>query len=295
MKILVDFSYVYYRSLFAFNSLTYERDGVVYGTGTIHGVWELIDDMSHYYPESDIILCVDGKSVKQLAYQPEYKGDRNKRKGDRVELARHEIAKHFTLIPKVSIAFSPDMEADDTIGYIVQAHVFGDEEIVVYTADKDLRQLVEDGYCYCTDSVDDGGLKLEDSRDVYRKMEGLYPHGVALYLAITGDSIDSIHGIPRFNKEAARVVANEFRNPDSLLGYLQSDAVKSSKYSTHLYKLKDNFDVVVSNYKLTKIDPIAIPEFMTYAKTPDISLDWFTSYGCEKARSGIESLIKIQS
>ena len=106
-------------------------------------------------------------------------------------------------------------EADDVIGTLAQWS--SDEvEAIMVSADKDLAQLVRPGvrlYDIATSSF--------VGEDDIRQKFGVRPDQIAAYLAIVGDRVDGIPGLPGMGPKAAQKLLKRY---DSLEG-IQSEGV----------------------------------------------------------------------
>ena len=106
-------------------------------------------------------------------------------------------------------------EADDLIGtFAARARSAGLRNVLL-TRDKDLAQLIRDG-----DLFWDGG-----GRDRYRYDEigprfGASPERLADYLALTGDAVDNVPGVPGIGRKTASRLFAEFHSLEDLYGNL---------------------------------------------------------------------------
>jgi len=118
--------------------------------------------------------------------------------------------------------FSSDrFEADDLIGTLaaqLRNKGFG---VVILSADKDLAQLVEAG-----DMVWDYVRNRKHRHADIKKWLGVEAHQVADWLALTGDTVDNIPGIPGIGAKTAAALLEAFGSLDQL--YANLDAVAGS-------------------------------------------------------------------
>ncbi|HMC36084.1 MAG TPA: DNA polymerase I, partial [Myxococcales bacterium] len=103
-------------------------------------------------------------------------------------------------------------EADDVIATLAHRARSLDWEVVVVTGDKDLLQLV-DGSVRCYDSMYE---KWYGPAEVEEKW-GVPPHLVADLLALTGDKIDNVPGIPGVGEKTAAALLKEFGTLEEVL------------------------------------------------------------------------------
>lgn len=108
---------------------------------------------------------------------------------------------------------SEGFEADDVIGTLaVQARAAG-FEVAIVTGDKDFFQLVTDGL-RIYNPKDEG--TWYDAAGVVEKF-GVQPSQVVDVLALMGDSVDNIKGVPGIGEKGARDLINAHGSLDALL------------------------------------------------------------------------------
>ena len=110
-----------------------------------------------------------------------------------------------------STASSDAWEADDLIGTLAELHRSGSTSIVILTADKDLTQLVREG---------DIWWPFFDTRKMdyraIRKKYGVNPEQIADQLALTGDKVDNIPGIPFIGQKTAANLLRKYNDLKTL-------------------------------------------------------------------------------
>jgi DNA polymerase-1 len=113
----------------------------------------------------------------------------------------------------VPILTSERFEADDVIGTLaLQAHAKGCD-VAIVTGDKDFFQLVRDGI-RIFNPKDDG--TWYDAAGVVEKF-GVRPEQVVDVLALMGDSVDNIKGVPGIGEKGARELIGRYGSLDALL------------------------------------------------------------------------------
>ena len=108
-----------------------------------------------------------------------------------------------------------EYEADDIIGTLVTAFRRDGVRSTVITRDKDLAQLIREGDVYW----DFGGRDPYSYHDIERHF-GVAPERFADYLALTGDTVDNIPGVPGVGPKTAAALMKEFASLDELYGDL---------------------------------------------------------------------------
>jgi DNA polymerase I len=104
-------------------------------------------------------------------------------------------------------------EADDVIGTVTHRALGEGYHVVVVTGDKDLFQLVRDGV-RVFNPRDEG--TWYDADGVREKL-GVAPDRVVDILALMGDSIDNIKGVPGIGEKGARDLITAYGSLDALL------------------------------------------------------------------------------
>ena len=106
---------------------------------------------------------------------------------------------------------SPTHEADDIIGTIATRLRASGHRAVLVTRDKDLAQLVRDGDHYW----DYAGERRFGYADIEGQF-GVRPERMADFLALTGDSVDNIPGVPGVGPKTAAALLAAFASLEEL-------------------------------------------------------------------------------
>jgi DNA polymerase-1 len=146
---------------------------------------------------------------------PDYKANRSL---PEPELATQlQWCRDLTELLGIKTYASERFEADDLIGTLarrMRGHRF---RMVYVTGDKDLGQLlVEQDRLW--DFANDTWL----AHDGIRQRYGVAPHQLVDYLALAGDAIDNIPGVPGIGARTAAALLQEFESLDELYGYLRT-------------------------------------------------------------------------
>jgi len=107
-------------------------------------------------------------------------------------------------------------EADDVIGTLaVQARNEGMEAVIV-SSDKDMLQLVGGGVTMLNPAKDDATY----DREGVKEFMGVWPEQVADFLALVGDSVDNIPGVPGIGKKGAAELLEKYGSVAGILEHL---------------------------------------------------------------------------
>ena len=163
------------------------------------------------YPESKIIVVFDakGKNFRHEMY-PDYKANRPPMPDDlRSQIQPiHEIIKALGL-PLLVI---PDVEADDVIGTLARQATEQKLDVIVSTGDKDMAQLVTEHVTLMNTMTN----TFMDEKGVVEKF-GVKPSQIIDYLALVGDSVDNIPGVPKCGPKTAVKWLAEYESLDGVI------------------------------------------------------------------------------
>jgi DNA polymerase-1 len=115
----------------------------------------------------------------------------------------------------VPILTSDRYEADDVIGTLVEAAVAKGFDVAIVTMDKDFFQLVRDGV-RVFNPRDEG--TWYDSAGVVEKF-GVRPDQVVDVMALMGDTIDNIKGVPGIGEKGAKELIGKYESLDNLIAH----------------------------------------------------------------------------
>ncbi len=192
---------------------------------------------------------------------PDYKANR--------EPAPEQLKRQFALCRRVAEALGiscfsdPRYEADDLIGTLASHKRLAGHKLTIVSADKDLAQLLTSG-----DFLWDIGKRKEDLEGI-KKRFGVRADQVVDFLALAGDSVDNIPGIPGVGQKTAVALLNHFDSLTELLrrvdeiSYLRIRGAKS----VHR-KVKEGSQSALLSRRLAQIDQQAT------AIGEDVNLRW---------------------
>ena len=136
-----------------------------------------------------IVLDPEGKNFRHDLYS-KYKGNREPTP-DNLKFMRNCIFKIMALKGYHTIR-EDGVEADDIIGVFAKKASRAGINVVIFTKDKDLLQLIDDRVSVFLGTDN----KMYKRDDVFSKL-GVYPEQILDYLTLLGDKADNIDGVPR--------------------------------------------------------------------------------------------------
>ncbi len=205
---LVDGSHTIFRAYHALPHLS-TRQGVP--TNAVYGFTTMLLRAIREGSPTHLAVAFDeeGKQARSEIYA-DYKATRGP--------APEDLSPQFPLVRRVLEALNvpavglSGWEADDVIATLARRARSMGWEVVIVSGDKDLLQLV-DGAVRCYDSMYE---KWYSPAEVEEKW-GVPPHLVADLLALTGDKIDNVPGIPGVGEKTAAALLKEFGTMEGVL------------------------------------------------------------------------------
>ena len=206
---LIDASLYIFRAWHSMPPDFVDSDGAP--VNAVHGFTRFLCDFLERTQPTHIAVAFDESLTSSFrnAIYPAYKANR--------ELPPAELKVQFDYCKRVAAALGlcvlrdTQYEADDLIGSAVMvARAHGMRSVIV-SADKDFGQLIGDG----DEQWDFSKDQRWDAHGVKQRL-GVRPDQVVDYLALTGDAVDNIPGVPGVGaKTAAQLLAN-FDSLDAL-------------------------------------------------------------------------------
>ncbi len=213
--VLVDGSSYLFRAFHALPPLSNTKGEPTGATvGVINMLRKLIAD---YQPEHiAVVFDAPGKTFRDDLY-PEYKANRPPMPDE----LREQIEPTLDIIRAMGLPLLiiDDVEADDVIGTLARQATEQGIETLVSTGDKDMAQLVNQHVTLINTMTD----TLLDEAGVQAKF-GVRPDQMVDFLALTGDSVDNIPGVPKCGPKTAAKWLNQFGTLDEVMA--RSDEVK---------------------------------------------------------------------
>lgn len=192
--VLVDGSSYLYR---AFHALPPLMTSNGQPTGAVKGVLNMLKRLIKDYPQSPMAVVFDapGKTFRDDMYS-DYKSHRPPMPDD----LRSQIAPLHACVKALGLPLLcvEGVEADDVIGTLAHHATQAGRDAVISTGDKDMAQLVN-AHITLVNTMKDETL---DEAGVEKKF-GLPPALIIDFLALMGDKVDNIPGVPGVGEKTA--------------------------------------------------------------------------------------------
>ena len=200
--------------------------GAVYGYTTM--LWKLADGLSKAQGPTHMAVILDASehTHRNVMYD-QYKAHRPQ--------PHEDLVPQFPLIRVATRPFSipcieeAGLEADDIIACYVTAAKQAGWRVTIVSSDKDLMQLIdEDAGIDMLDTMNDRRIGREQ---VFEKF-GVPPEKVGDVLALMGDSVDNVPGVPGIGPKTASQLIQQFGDLETVLA--STDQISKPKLKQSL-------------------------------------------------------------
>ena len=187
------------------------------------------------------------KSARKEIYS-EYKANRSPAP---VELKRQFAwCREWLEVLGITCVSSKRWEADDLIGSLAHYHGSAQLPVAILTADKDLAQLITE--------QDIWWAYLDDKKLDYHaicKKYGVRPEQIADQLALTGDKVDNIPGIPEIGLKTAARLLKKYDTIDNLRRHLHEVGEMKFRYAGNVQRSLIEHEALLDvSLQLTRIN-----------------------------------------
>lgn len=215
-------------------------------TNAIYGFIKMLEKMrGALQPKYLIVVWDGGLSAARMKALPGYKAQRPEMPGE----LRPQLNEISNWLTAAGIAeFCGDgVEADDYIGCLARQAERAGYQVVIASSDKDFMQLVSDQVGLLNPNDKTGAVW--GAQEVVAKT-GVKPEMIVDWLALMGDAVDNIPGVPGVGPKTAAALLNQFGTIDEMfrrLGEVKSDKTREALRSAeadvrrnlHLVRLHD--------------------------------------------------------
>jgi DNA polymerase-1 len=216
-------------------------------TNAIYGFVKMLEKMrSALEPAGLMVVWDGGLSAGRMAALPEYKAHRPEMPVDlRPQL--DEIESYLAAAGVASYC-GDGVEADDYIACLARRAADAGWNVVIASSDKDFMQLVSARIGLLNPNDKTGTIWTREQ--VWAKA-GVEPEQVADWLALMGDAVDNIPGVPGVGPKTAADLLKQFGSVAALFGRLAE--VKSDKLRA---ALQCSAEAVRRNLKLVQLQEV---------------------------------------
>jgi DNA polymerase-1 len=222
------------------------REG--FPTGAVRVVTSMLRSLIKQYPKSPVVVVFDakGKTFRDELFA-EYKAQRPSMPDDlRLQIEPiHDIIRAMGL----PLLMVDGVEADDVIGTLARQASAQAMNTLISTGDKDMAQLVDE-HVTLINTMNDVRLDVAGVEEKY----GIPPHLVIDLLALMGDKVDNIPGVPGVGEKTALGLLQGIGGIAALYENLDKIAQLGFRGAkTMAKKLQENRDAAQLSYQLATI------------------------------------------
>ncbi len=270
--ILVDGSSYLFRAFHAIPLLT-NSSGL--HTNAVKGVISMIKRLQKDYPGSQLVVVFDakGKTFRSDIY-PEYKAHRP----PMPEELREQIEPIHQIIRAMGLPLliEEGVEADDVIGTLASQALEHQQDVIISTGDKDMAQLVNE-HVALINTMTDTFMDVDGVKEKF----GIPPEHIVDYLALMGDKVDNIPGVPKVGEKTAVGLIAGLGSLESV--YERLDDVKTLDFrgaKTLAPKLEEHKEQAFLSKELATIKcdvelQHGLTELHSQPQDEAVLLDWF--------------------
>ncbi len=258
--ILVDGSSYLFRAFHGLPPLTNSKGQ---DTGAIYGVINMLRSLIRQYHPTHIAVVFDakGKTFRDDMYA-DYKANRP----PMPEELRSQIAPLHDIIRAMGlpIIIEEGVEADDVIGTLSRQATEKGIDTLISTGDKDMAQLVNQHVTL----INTMNNQITDIAGVNEKF-GVPPELIIDFLALKGDKVDNIPGVPGVGDKSAQALLNGIGGINDIYNHLDDIAGLSFRGSkTMAAKMAEYEEQARLSYELATIKLDVEMDFAPETLTP---------------------------
>ncbi len=257
--VLVDGSWLVYRAFFAIPANLATRGGLP--TNAIFGFATMFRKLfAGRRPDLGAVVFDSPEPTFRELQFPAYKAQRPAMPS---ELAQQlPVIDRLVAVHRFPLLRKPGYEADDIIATLARRGAEAGLEVVIVAGDKDLAQMVDE-HVRMLDTMRDVSYDPE----LVRKKWGVPPARIPDLLALMGDSVDNIPGVPGIGEKGAAALLAKYESLDGVLAHLgelkgkQKAALEEHREAVKLYRAlatvdtAAKLDVTLEALRLTPHDP----------------------------------------
>ena len=204
--------------------------GAVYGYTAM--LWKLAQGLEQADGPTHMAVILDAsEQTHRNQMYDQYKANRPP--------APEDLVPQFPLIRTATRAFSipcieeDGLEADDIIACYVMAATKAGWRVTIVSSDKDLMQLIEDGKVDMLDTMNGRRIGREQVMEKF----GVGPEKVGDVLALMGDSVDNVPGVPGVGPKTASQLIQQYGDLETVLA--STDQITKPKLKQNLIEHAD--------------------------------------------------------
>jgi DNA polymerase-1 len=202
---LIDASVFVWRSYHSVPIALVDLDGNP--VNALHGFGRFLGDLIERVRPSHIAVAFDATLSGSFRTRlfPAYKANRDPAPADLKK--QFGLCRYLCEALGITSFASGEYEADDVVGTLATRMRAAGQNVTLVTRDKDLAQLIRPGDEYW-DYIGELRFRYDQIADRF----GVLPERMACFLALTGDAVDNIPGVPGVGRKTASMLFRHFES-----------------------------------------------------------------------------------
>jgi DNA polymerase-1 len=253
--LLIDGMYLVYSSFYSHQAMrTIQGEP----TGAVFGFISRVESLIQELRPDRLAVAFDAKEKNfRRDLYPEYKAKRLKPPEELIQ--QLPLIKEYLEYRGIYFLEKAGLEADDIIALLSRRYAAAGSDVLIFSADKDLFQLVAERI-----SVFHPKLKQKLDRAGVKNFFGIYPEQIVDYLSLAGDASDNIPGIPGIGDKTATKLIEKYGSLAALLADLDNldsklqDKIKKNIHLLEFWKKLLDFNLIPAVESDWQIEPLAI-------------------------------------
>ena len=291
-KIIIDGYGLAFRSHYAHSTLQTFK-GLF--SGCIYGFLVGARGLKKRNPGCHITIAWDNDSSRRKKVYAGYKANRpGMMFGEQIA----DLKRIFYTVNVAQIEY-PGEEADDVIATFVSQFKGDDGKIFIYSADKDLLQLVEDGKVIMIRPSSGKTNEKFFDEELVKKEYNIAPKEMKAFLALRGDTADNIPGAYRIRSALLIDLLRKYEEPLAIFDHLHEETLTDYERTTlaafreqvivnlELVALREDLDMKIIN-GVPDIDKLAglLDKYEIKSIKPQAFVDAFTDMPTHMIKKG---------
>ena len=240
--LLIDGHGIAFRAFYAVPMLN-APDGTP--TNVLVGFFNMFARARHDWKPDEIYCAFDmkGPTFRHKLY-PEYKGTRK----PTPEEFKAQIPLLHEMLPLLGVRLMEreTVEADDLIGSAACQFAARGDEALILTSDKDIMQVLRPGVKILRPGRGVSSFEVYDET-VFTEKYGFPPSGMVDYLALMGDAVDNIKGVPGVGEKTASSLMHDYGTIENIIAH--TDTLKPAMRK----KMAEHGQTAIANRALTRL------------------------------------------
>lgn len=254
--LLLDGRHLLWRTADAFKDLSADIDGEEMPTGAIYGFLSIATQIHRRWPANLVVVAWEGSKNFRRALYPGYKKRPmpTEEKEKFLEELNWQQDCIIDLLRRIGVRQyrGVECEADDVLGTIATHFADRGKQILIYSGDSDLRQLVTPSITVVAPLFGKHKEKVYTRAEVLKK-HGVPPERLADLKALAGDPSDTIPGVRGIGPKKAMALVSRFEDVEEVISAAKNKSSDWPIAERHRKAIIDQADDVRLFKRLTTI------------------------------------------